>query len=122
MIPWRFLAALPALLLAALAAAPAASATDLQGQVTVKPLASHAPPAGALLTQPAQLVTLIDARTGAIVARTYTSPAGAYTFTGIAAGSYQVQVGFPAAQPGPIMAVSGGIVQSLPPLVVGTSR
>jgi len=121
MIPWRLLAALPALLLAGLAA-PAASATDLQGQVTVKPLPSQALPAGALLTQPAQLVTLIDAQTGAIVARTYTSPAGAYTFTGIAAGSYQVQVGFPAAQPGPIVAVSGGVVQTLPPLVVGTSR
>jgi SdrD B-like domain len=99
--------------------------TNVQGQVTLKPLATQKPagtPSGTLVTQPAQLVTLIDAATGAIVARTYTSGSGTYTFTNLPPGSYQVQVGFPTTTPGPIVAVPAGITQTLPPLVVAPTH
>ena len=98
---------------------------SLQGQVVL-----HAPGAGALskaptgmiVSQPPQLVTLIDAGTGAIVARTYSNGSGAYAFTNLPPGSYQVQVGYPATTPGPIVAAPQGATQTLPPVVVGAGH
>ena len=113
----RLLVALAAALWIAAPGRPAA--TELQGRLEFRPAGSFAPGPAPFGQRGGLVITLVNATTGTLIARTTSDPSGTYRFHDVGAGSYRILVGYPTVLRAHIVAVEDGIVQQLAPIVLG---